>query len=345
MEENMSQKEMLERIAELDYNKSQLRDLNDEMRQWLEVADDDMAALRSENATLRKQLKVMEEIISEAQQVEAEPYGYLMASDLNENRSSEKNIQDQEMESTMLKEENKKLTTKMKNLEEEIDQEKITLSKLRAAFQSLEDEMEEAQLELQHKQEVIHQKNLEVDHLKETVEEYNNIIKDLRLMKQELTQQLEDRRDEASFAVLTEVMREEEESVSVHLSLAEEIQMLVSAEMKTSMLPTTHLTPVTTEEEEHEGADAEELLESQSLTENCKTKSGSLSSSRFACTLETAIYGARLFMQCIFTFSFIVLIVLGCCAGDLLSISTLRSSARLMLQPYFSLHYDALPPI
>lgn len=52
-----SLKEMLEQIAELDYRKSQLSQLNDEMRTWLDVADDDMALLRSENAMLRKQVK------------------------------------------------------------------------------------------------------------------------------------------------------------------------------------------------------------------------------------------------------------------------------------------------
>lgn len=49
-------KEMLEKIAELDYNQSQLKSLNAEMRQWLDVADDEVATLRSENVILRKQL-------------------------------------------------------------------------------------------------------------------------------------------------------------------------------------------------------------------------------------------------------------------------------------------------
>lgn len=48
---------MLEKIAELDYNQRRLRDLNAEMRHWLDVADDEIAVLRSENANLRKQVK------------------------------------------------------------------------------------------------------------------------------------------------------------------------------------------------------------------------------------------------------------------------------------------------
>lgn len=49
---------MLEKIAELDYSQSQLRDLNAEMRHWLDVADDEVAMLRSENTSLRKQVKM-----------------------------------------------------------------------------------------------------------------------------------------------------------------------------------------------------------------------------------------------------------------------------------------------
>lgn len=51
-----SQKDMLEKIAELDHSQSHLRELNAEMRQWLDAADDDNAVLRLENANLRKQL-------------------------------------------------------------------------------------------------------------------------------------------------------------------------------------------------------------------------------------------------------------------------------------------------
>lgn len=48
---------MLEKIAELEYSQSQLRDLNAEMRHWLDAADDEVAMLRLENASFRKQVK------------------------------------------------------------------------------------------------------------------------------------------------------------------------------------------------------------------------------------------------------------------------------------------------
>lgn len=50
-------KEMLEKMAELDYSRGQLKDLNTKMRHWLDVADNEMAVLRSENTFLKTQVK------------------------------------------------------------------------------------------------------------------------------------------------------------------------------------------------------------------------------------------------------------------------------------------------
>lgn len=50
-------REAREKIAELEYSQTHLRELNAEMRGWLDVADDDMAALRSENAALRSRVE------------------------------------------------------------------------------------------------------------------------------------------------------------------------------------------------------------------------------------------------------------------------------------------------
>ncbi|MEQ2221811.1 hypothetical protein ILYODFUR_019468, partial [Ilyodon furcidens] len=93
-EGNMSRKDMLDKIAELDYSGNQLRELNAEMRHWLDVADDDMAVLRSENANLRKQVKDLEKSLSGLQQVEVEPCGPLLADGLDEKQIFEKRIQD-----------------------------------------------------------------------------------------------------------------------------------------------------------------------------------------------------------------------------------------------------------
>lgn len=47
---------MLEKLAEQNYSQNQLRDLNAKMRQWLDVADDELVTLRSENTHLKKQV-------------------------------------------------------------------------------------------------------------------------------------------------------------------------------------------------------------------------------------------------------------------------------------------------
>nr|XP_046263116.1 uncharacterized protein LOC124068724 isoform X2 [Scatophagus argus] len=309
-EKNMTLKELLERIAELDYSKSQLRDLNAEMRHWLDLADDEVTTLRSENDRLRQQVKSLEKIISEAQQVEAEPCRSALSDNLDVKRFNEKEIQELERESTKMKEQNKKLTAELKSLQQERDQDKSSLSKFRVALQTTEWGLEEAQLELQRRDEVIHQ--------------------DLRLTNQELRKQLEDRQAEASFAILNDVMVEKEGSLSAPLSFAEEIKLLTSsAEVTASMSDFTDL--------RHEETETEEQLESHSLTMDLRTQ-------RRAGILESVGRRAGLFML----FIFIIILAfgaLGSSTGNFFSINTLWSSAGLMLQPYCSVHYDALPPI
>ncbi|XP_051275503.1 protein Daple-like isoform X1 [Dicentrarchus labrax] len=332
-EENMTLKEMLEKIAELDYGQSQLRDLNAEMRHWLDVADDEIATLRSENAAFKKQVKAQEKIISEAQQVEAEPCRSLLADELDVKTCSEKRIQKLEKEYTMIKEENKKLTAELKSLWQERERDKTTLNKFTVALQTLECGIEEAQLGLQHRDEVIHQKDLQIKHSKETVEECSNIMKDLRLTNQELRKQLEDTKDEASFAVLSDVIGQKEGSLSPLLSFAEEIKLLASsAEVKTSKSNSKDL--------RHEENEAEELLDHQSLTVDLQTK-------RCAGNLETAFQRAGLLMLFLFVLTVLAFVASGSCAGNsgFFSMNTLWSSARLMLQPYCTVHYGALPPI
>lgn len=50
-------KKMREKLAELDYSQNQLKSQNNEMRHLLDVADEEMTALRSENAALKKKVK------------------------------------------------------------------------------------------------------------------------------------------------------------------------------------------------------------------------------------------------------------------------------------------------
>lgn len=50
-------KEMLEKIAALDHNQSQLKLLNSEMSHLLGAADDEMTSLRTENEGFRRQVK------------------------------------------------------------------------------------------------------------------------------------------------------------------------------------------------------------------------------------------------------------------------------------------------
>ncbi|CAB1455062.1 unnamed protein product [Pleuronectes platessa] len=269
--ENMTPMEMLEKIAELDYGQSQLKELNTTMRLWLDVADDDMATLRSENVALRKQ----------------------------------------EEESTKMKEEHKKLTTELKNLQQEREQEMISLSKFKAALKTIEFEMEEANVRLQQRDESLHQKNLELKHLEETVEEFSIIIKDLRKTNQELREQWEDRQDEALLSALGDLTEETDGSLSPPLSLLEEIKLLSSLdEVKTSTSDSAH--------QRHKETDTEDLMNHQSLTEDLQTKKDF----RRTGSLQTAVQRAGLFLMCIF-----FLLVLVCVTSASISGNSLHGAS------------------
>ncbi|KAM6952053.1 uncharacterized protein PEZ65_009073 isoform 1-T1 [Lycodopsis pacificus] len=329
-EETMTLREMLEKIAERDYSLNQQRDLTAKMRHWLDVADDDMALLRSENTTLRQQVKAQEKIISEALKVEAEPYNGLLADDLAVKRCSDKKIQELADEITTMKKQNKKLTEELKSLEQERDQDKISFSNLRASLQTLECGMEEAQLGLQNRDEVICQNNSQLKLLEETVEEYSNSIEYLRLTIQELREQLEDRLDEASFTVVKDLMGEKEGLLSPPLSFAEEIKLLASsAGVETSVSDSPDL--------RHEEAEAEELLKPPSLTLDLQTK-------RCAGVLETAVKRAGLLLVFVVLLTVLAFVALASWTGNCFSINTLWSHARLMIEPYCRVHYVALPP-
>lgn len=63
--------------------------------------------------------------------------------------------------------------------------------------------------------------------------------------------------------------------------------------------------------------------------------------------METAIHKVGLFILCIFLFTIFACVASGSCTEkyELFSIRTLWRGVRLMLQPYFRVHYGALPPV
>ncbi|XP_005913432.1 myosin-2 heavy chain isoform X4 [Haplochromis burtoni] len=332
IEENMSPKEMLEKIAELEYSQSLLRDQNADMRKLLDGADDDMAALGSENKSLRKQVETMEKVFQDLQQTEAEPC-IALEDDFEAHRRNEEKIRELEKESTVMKKKYEKVTAELKSLQQEIEQDKLSLSNLKSEIQDLKFKREEDQSNLEHKDEAIHLASiyLQLNQLSETVEECFNNIKDLRQTTQEQSKQLEDRQDEATF----DLMREKERMLNRPLSFAEEIKLLATtAEMNTGMTDSTNHGNV------DEEAKTEELLKPHLPTVKLQSK-------RCPGTLEKAIWRVGFFMLCIFILMIIAFVASGCFAGtsDFSSITTLWTSAHLMLQPYWSVQYGALPPI
>ncbi|KAK5864723.1 hypothetical protein PBY51_015942 [Eleginops maclovinus] len=330
-EEDMKLKEMREKMEELEHSLTQQRDRNYKLNDWLDVAEDDLAILRPENILLRKQVKALEKSSSEVQLVEAEPRRSLLDEELDAQRWSENKIQKLEKESAIMKEQNKKLLVELETLQQEREQDKISLEKNRVSLLSMKRRLEEAELGLQNRDDDIHKKNLQLKYSEELNKENFNIIECLRQMNQELGEQLEDRRDTASFTIVNDLMEKKEEALRPPLSFAEELQLLAfSPEVKPSITASADL--------RHEEFEAEEPLKPLSLPEDRQTK-------RWARTFETAFQRAGLFLLFIFFLTVLGFVASGSLTGNVFSINTLWSGTRLMLQPYYSVHYGALPPI
>ncbi|XP_030000909.1 kinectin-like [Sphaeramia orbicularis] len=300
--------EMLEKIAELDHSRNQLRELNSEMRRWLDVADEDMAVLRSENSALKKQVKDLEKMVHNAQQDEAESCRALLADDLDIKRRNEEKIQTLEQESAILKEENKKLTAE--NFELQQQQDKMSLNTLKTSLQTLE-------------------KLLELKHAEETVEEYSTIIKDLKLTNQKLREQVEAGQLELSLAAVNDPIGAKEGSVSP-LSFADEIKQLASF---TDVITLT----ADLREPQHEEAEAEELPKPPCFTVDPQTK-------RCAGVLDTVFHKLTQFLLCLFILTLLAFVASGCFTGNSFT-DTLWNNAQLMLKPYVRVHYGCLPPV
>ncbi|XP_042349825.1 uncharacterized protein LOC121948492 [Plectropomus leopardus] len=212
----------------------------------------------------------------------------------------------------MMKEQNKKLTAELKSLQQERDQDKLSLLKSKAAFQTLE-------------------RDSQLKHSEETIEEFSNVIQALRLTNQELREQLEDRLDEASLATEKDLIGGKEGSLSPPLSFALEMKLLAStAEVKNNTSDSADLTQEETE--------AEEQQKPQSLTVDLQIK-------RCAGILETAVQKAEVFLLSVIILTVLAFLASGSFTGNFFSINNLWSSAYLMLQPYCSVHYGVLPPV
>ncbi|XP_054647889.1 uncharacterized protein LOC129189812 isoform X2 [Dunckerocampus dactyliophorus] len=253
-EENMTPKAMLEKISELAHSHRKLMVVNAELRELLDAADDELTLMRSENDALRKQVKTMEQVITVGLQGETEPYGAHLGHDLDvKQRNTENKVQELEMESLVMKEQNAGLTSEVQSLQEQSKKDKISLKRFSVAIQNLEFCVEEAQVGLQQRDEIIQQNKLQLKQAEETVEEYFNIIKDLRLTNQELKSQLEDREDEASLDSRNDLMGEKEASNIPGMSFAEEVKLLASTvEMKSLLVPCKDSSHVYTSQEVHQ---------------------------------------------------------------------------------------------
>nr|XP_061783655.1 uncharacterized protein LOC133575142 isoform X5 [Nerophis lumbriciformis] len=202
-------------------------------------------------------------------------------------RKTDYMIEKLEMQSMVMKEQNKELTAEVQILQEQKEKDQIRLNRFSLALQNLED---------------------------------------LRLTNQELKSQLEDREDEASLDTLNDLLGDKEASHVPAMSLAEEIRLLAStAGMKSMLVPS--------KDSSHEDSEPEEA--SSLLVKPPTSK----------CTQAKTSSSHKVVVLCMLL---LVAILLSLAAGshaDFVSISELWRRLCLTLEPYFNVHYGALPPV
>ncbi|XP_049614840.1 uncharacterized protein [Syngnathus scovelli] len=285
------------------------------------------------------------------QHVEAQPCRLPLGGDLDVKQSTEIKLQVLEKECSEMKEQNAKLIAEVQRLQKQREQDKMSLSKFSTALKNNELRTEEAQIELQQRDEVIQQSKLQLQQVEETVEEYSNVIKyvsqfqgscnlttnlvwrhtdsDLRLANQELRNHLEDREDEALLTVLCDLMEKKKESHFAEMSLAEELKLLATpSETRSMMVPSTDI-----------GQEETDSNEATRPPTNLQQTNW--------CTQAKESSTQKVFIICMAIIAILVILAAGSYAQyfDFLPVHHLWRIVRLMLQPYFHLHYGALPPV
>ncbi|XP_049614855.1 myosin heavy chain, clone 203-like isoform X4 [Syngnathus scovelli] len=267
------------------------------------------------------------------QHVEAQPCRLPLGGDLDVKQSTEIKLQVLEKECSEMKEQNAKLIAEVQRLQKQREQDKMSLSKFSTALKNNELRTEEAQIELQQRDEVIQQSKLQLQQVEETVEEYSNVIKDLRLANQELRNHLEDREDEALLTVLCDLMEKKKESHFAEMSLAEELKLLATpSETRSMMVPSTDIGQFCGQEE----TDSNEATRPPTNLQQTNW-----------CTQAKESSTQKVFIICMAIIAILVILAAGSYAQyfDFLPVHHLWRIVRLMLQPYFHLHYGALPPV
>ncbi|XP_049614905.1 uncharacterized protein [Syngnathus scovelli] len=180
---------------------------------------------------------------------------------------------------------------------------------------------------------LIAESKLQLQQVEETVEEYSNVIKDLRLANQELRNHLEDREDEALLTVLCDLMEKKKESHFAEMSLAEELKLLATpSETRSMMVPSTDIGQFCGQEE----TDSNEATRPPTNLQQTNW-----------CTQAKESSTQKVFIICMAIIAILVILAAGSYAQyfDFLPVHHLWRIVRLMLQPYFHLHYGALPPV
>ncbi|XP_046701398.1 synaptonemal complex protein 1-like [Silurus meridionalis] len=305
--------------AELLHSNHCLRTLYTDMQKAVEMAEDNNVLLRTENNDLKNQIKSSRQSIQNLQ---------LLVNELEDIRAA-KAEKDQicgEIQASrkQLAKENETLRQQIDELSSEASsfllksqQQDEEITNLSSVLRSLQQQLEEQRLDLEHKEELIHQKDFIIEQLKDNMSEYITINQDMKEKLKDLEDQLALAlvSGEGSFMnVDTDTPLSPEHSVS----LGEELGILFADQM----------IPEQEQIEEEKNTDTQEeqaaLYVSKSVTHSC-----SESIKRGACATVVLCFS-----------------MLGVFGALTPTLSTdVLDTIRHLIEPYCRLHHTGLPPV
>ncbi|XP_028314585.1 uncharacterized protein LOC114470550 isoform X2 [Gouania willdenowi] len=167
--------EVMQHLAVLKDSHSQLEYLSKDLKQWVNVVDEEMSELRSQNSSMLQYIKRLEKLLSEKAHTEAETHRFLG------DKINPQKMNKMEKEAALMMEETQKLTAELRNLQEEKQKTQANMICFMKDLKTMKCHLDQVVLQVQKKDEIIHQGKLKLKRFEETVGEYTNIIEKRQL--------------------------------------------------------------------------------------------------------------------------------------------------------------------
>ncbi|XP_055737977.1 golgin subfamily A member 6-like protein 24 [Salvelinus fontinalis] len=349
---DLSAEERSDVLAELVYSRSRLKQLNSELQRTVELADDNNTLLRTENASLRNQVKGMKRSIHDAEQLmdELEEIRSLSAEKDGTTGNLESYIKQLEKEKESLEDQIETFGSEMSRIIPDRATDKKKIADLSNALQALQLRLEESRLTLDQRYEVIHKKDFVIKQLEQSLTEYSSIAQDLKEKMKDLESQVAEalvNGGEGRYMALDGTLSA---ATQRSISLAEEMGLLPRMMDESSDEEVQEQRDERVEKEEKQRVEErKEREENEKKEEEVKEEKQLLQEKRGVWSdLVGGVQAAGGFtLGFLAPLGVLVSMVPGCydhCTG-LSCTDILWSTVRYLIQPYCNVHHIGLPPL